>query len=116
MRETFHQEHVKHFTPILRVCPECRDIRWLPNQYEKARQWGGYIQEPLTWEEDGKKYHHKGFSKLELADLMQELANIRTCLSLIKRAFNETRSEIVKGWTSPPLNWEKFIKSYFENI
>jgi hypothetical protein len=110
------KEHVKHFTPILRVCPRCRDIRWFPNQYEKARRWGGYIHDPQTWEEDRQKYHTEGFSKLELADLMQELALIRARLTIIKKAFYNTRPEQVKGWVSPPLNWEKFIKSYFEKI
>ncbi len=110
------KEHAKHFTPILRVCPRCRDIRWLPEQLERAKNHGGFIHDPQTWEEDGKKHYSGGFSKLELSDLMEELASIRTRLTIIKKAFNETRPEIVKGWTSPPLNWEKFIKSYFEKI
>lgn len=109
-------QHVKHFTPILRVCPECRDIRWLPNQLERTKKQGGYIHEPLTWEEDGKKHYAKGFSKLEFADLMQELALIRTRLSIIKRALSESMPEQVKGYSTAPVDWKKFIQNFLEKI
>ena len=110
------KEHVKHFTPILRVCPHCRDIRWLPEQLERAKKQGGFILEPQTWEEDGKKYYHEGFSKLELADLMQELSLIRVRLTIIKKAFNETRPELVKGYITAPVDWKKFIQNFLEKI
>ena len=111
------QEHVKHFTPILRVCPECRDLRWLPNQYEKARRWGGYIHDPHTLEEkDETQIHFKGFSKLEFADLMQELAFIRTRLTIIRKALSQKMPEQVKGYGTAPVDWKKFIHNFLENI
>ena len=109
------EQHVKHFTPVLRICPNCRDIRWLPEQYNKAKYLSGFLDEPRKYEEDGKKYI-EGFSKLEFADLMLELANIRTRLNIIKHAFMEERPEQVNGHTTPPLDWKKFIRNYLENI
>lgn len=77
------KDHHKHSTPNLRVCPRCRTIKWLPNQFEKAKDQEGYISNPMTFKEDGKKYTSGGFRKLELADVMQELAIIRERLRLI---------------------------------
>ncbi|MFG1461157.1 MAG: hypothetical protein AAE987_07260 [Thermoplasmataceae archaeon] len=31
------KDHIKHTTNILRVCPRCRNIRWLPEQIEMAK-------------------------------------------------------------------------------
>ena len=110
------KEHVKHFTPVLRVCPRCRDIRWLPEQLERAKNQSGYIHDPQTWEEDGEEHYAKGFSKLEFADLMQELSLIRVRLTIIKKAFNETRPELVKGYITAPVDWKKFIQNFLEKV
>lgn len=110
------KDHLKHSTPILRVCPRCRNIKWLPNQFERAKQQGGYIHDPHTFEEDGKKYISGGFSKLEFADLMQELAVIRLRLHIIKLAFAENDFTMIKGPTVGPVDWKQFIKTFFEKI
>ncbi|MCL6090335.1 MAG: hypothetical protein M1393_04770 [Candidatus Thermoplasmatota archaeon] len=112
-------QHVKHTTPILRVCPRCRDIKWLPEQVERANLFGGYIHEPQVWTEDKgtdreKTYRSQGLSKMEVADLMKELAIIRDRLSRIKRAFKETDPLAYK--TSIQFDWDKFIKIYLEKI
>ena len=111
------QEHVKHFTPILRVCPECRDLRWLPNQYEKARRWGGHIFEPYTWTDDEGVEHKDpgGLSKLEYADLMVELGIIRERLRLIKDAlFLNARMNGKRHIMR--FDWKQFIKIYLDGI
>lgn len=107
--------HIKHSTPILRVCPECRDIRWLPNQFSRAKHQGGYIHDPQIVEKDGKKYYSGGFSKLEMADLMKELAIIRERLHLIKLAFIQN-DPMLTGNTAGPFDWKQFIKAFFEKI
>ncbi|MCL4480420.1 MAG: hypothetical protein M1113_02920 [Candidatus Thermoplasmatota archaeon] len=111
------QEHVKHFTPILRVCPECRDIRWLPNQYEKARRWGGFVDEPHTWTDDEGVVHKNpgGISRLEYGDLMAELGIIRERLRLIKEALYSEGHMYSKNQVMR-FDWKQFIKIYLDGI
>lgn len=114
------EQHNKHTTPILRVCPKCRDIRWLPDQIERSKQQSGYIHAPQTWTEDKgtekeKTYQSGGFSKLEYADLMKELAIIRDRLHWIKEALQQVDPMINKAGM-PQFNWKQFVKIYLEKI
>jgi phage/plasmid-associated DNA primase len=113
-------QHVKHSSPILRVCPRCRDIKWLPEQLERSKHQGGYIHAPLKWTEDKgtekeKTYHSTGFTKLEYADLMKELAIVRDRLHLIKQALQQEDPMMHKAGI-PPFDWKQFIRIYLEKI
>ena len=106
--------HVKHFTPIALVCRVCRDWRWLPEQIERSKRQSGYIHKPQVWTEDGKTHHTQGFSKLEFADLMKELAIIRDRLRWIKEALQQNDPMMNK--TPLRFDWKQFMKIYLEKV
>jgi hypothetical protein len=106
------KDHKKHSTPILRVCPNCRNVRWLPNQFERAKFQGGFMREDTFIDDNGVEKKHYGISKLEVADLMQELSIIRQRLYLIKMAFQQNSMDISGG----PFDWKQLMKAYFDKI
>jgi hypothetical protein len=106
------KDHKKHSTPILRVCPNCRNMRWLPNQFERAKFQGGFMREDTFIDDNGVEKKYYGISKLEVADLMQELSIIRQRLYLIKMAFQQNSMDISGG----VLDWKQLMKAYFDKI
>ena len=110
------KDHIKHSTPILRVCPRCRNVRWLPNQFERAKSQGGYMNAGKYKDVNGEEKTYHGISKLELADIMQELAIIRQRLYLIKSAFAENDPMMAPGVATGRFDWKQFIKAYYDKI